>query len=339
MSGDVYPTIKVAAVQAAPVFLDRDATVEKACRLVAQAGEEGAKIIVFPETFIPGYPHWYSFYIALSPEVRSFNVELFKNSVEVPGPATQRLGEAARQAGAYVVMGINEKPAKSYGTLYNSMIFFGPSGEMIGKRRKLIPTITERLVHANGDGSGLNVFETPYGGLSGLMCGENTNNLAKFTLLAQGEVIHAAMWPAFALDTEKYQKDWIDIRIRDQAFCGKVWVISSSGVISEEMKDALKLDRSARARFNGDGGHSSIISPKGQFVAGPMEQGEGILYADINLQEVVEGRIFQDITGHYNRFDIFRLTIDKNEYPPISMLNEGRSTNEPSDPLPPPESP
>ena len=326
MAGDTYPTVKVAAVQAASVFLDREATVDKACRLIEEAGGEGAQIIVFPECFIAGFPYWYYFYIAHDPKIDGFNVAMFKNSVEVPGPDVTRLGQAARRAGAYVVMGMNERPPNSYGTLYNTMLFLGPDGEIAGKRRKLVPTRTERLVHTGGDGSGLIVIDTPFGGLSGLMCGENTNYLAKFTLIARGEVIHAACWPAFCLDTQVHQKDWIDIRTRSHAFEGKVWVISSAGVFSEQIKDVLELDAAARARFRGDGGHSAVLNPNGQFVAGPLEQGEGIVYADIDLNAVVAGRIFQDITGHYNRFDIFNLTVDQSERPPVTMK---RGTAEP----------
>ncbi len=324
MPGESYPKVKVAAVQAAPVFLDRDATVAKACRLIEEAGDAGARIVVFPECFIPGFPHWFNFYVALDPPTHRFNVALFENAVDVPGPTTKQLGEAAKRAGAYVVMGINERAPGSYGTLYNSMLFLGPDGEIAGRRRKLVPTLTERLVHAGGGGDGMMVVETPYGGLSGLICGENTNYLAKFALLAEGEVIHAASWPAFPLDTEVYQKDWIDIRTRSHAFEGKVWVISSVGVFSEEMKDALELDATARARFQGDGGHSAVISPNGQFVAGPLDAGEGLLSAEIDLQEVVAGRLFQDQTGHYNRFDLFKLTVDRSERPPLTFeVDEG----------------
>ena len=157
MAGDTYPSLKVAAVQASPIFLDRAATVEKACRLIEQAGDEGARVVVFPECFIAGYPHWYNFHVALDATCRRFNVELFRNAIEIGGEDTRRLGEAARRAKAHVVIGINERPAGSYGTLYNTLLFLGPDGEVAGRHRKLVPTLGERLVFAGGDGSGLPV--------------------------------------------------------------------------------------------------------------------------------------------------------------------------------------
>lgn len=321
MPGDSYPTVKAAAVQAAPVFLDREATIDKACRLIEQAGDEGARIIVFPECFVAGYPHWYQFHVALGPECRRFNVELFRNSVEVPGPATARLGAAARRAHAHVAIGINERPALSYGTLFNTMLFIGPDGEVAGRHRKLVPTLGERLVYALGDGSGMPVVNTEYGGLAGLICGEHCNYLAKFSLLARGEVIHAASWPAFALDSDAQVKEWIALRTRSHAFEGKVWVVSSVGLFSDQMKDVLGLDAPARARFRGDGGYSAIVNPSGRMIAGPLEAGEGIVCATLDMGEVVAGRIFQDQTGHYNRFDIFKLTVDRSERRALGVEN------------------
>ena len=325
--GDNYPTVRAAAVQAAPVFLDREATVAKACRLIEEAGDQGARVVVFPECFIAGYPHWYNFYVALDANCRRFNLELLKNSVDVPGPATRKLGEAARKAQAHVVIGINERPANSYGTLYNSLLFIGPDGEIAGRHRKLVPTLGERLVFAGGDGSGMPVVETPYGGLSGLICGEHCNYLAKFSLLARGEVLHAASWPAFALDSDAQVKEWINLRTRSHAFEGKVWVISSVGIFSEQMKDALGLDAAARERFRGDGGYSAVVNPSGKMVAGPLEQGEGLVTADIDMGELVAGRIFQDQTGHYNRFDIFKLTVDRSERRALSVETKDNFTD------------
>ena len=319
MPGDTYPSFTAAAVQAAPVFLDREATVKKACRLIEEAGDAGARIIVFPECFIAGYPHWFGFYVALDANCRRFNLELFKNSVQLPGPETELLGQAARRAKAHVVIGINERPANSYGTLYNTMLYIGPDGAIAGRHRKLVPTLGERLVFAYGDGSGMPVVQTPYGGLSGLICGEHCNYLAKFSLLARGEAIHAASWPAFALDSDSQVRDWVALRTRSHAFEGKVWVISSVGIFSEQMKDALGLDEAARKRFRGDGGCSSIVNPNGKIVAGPLEQGEGLVTATIDMGELVAGRIFQDQTGHYNRFDIFKLSVDRSERSAITM--------------------
>jgi aliphatic nitrilase len=236
--------------------------------------------------------------------------EMFKNAVVVPSPATDRIGEAAKRADAYVVMGVNEKGAETYGTLYNTAVFFGPNGEIQGKRRKLVPTAYERLVHAGGDGSTLDVFDTPYGGLSALLCGENVNALARFSLLAKGEVIHAAMWPAFPLAQHKSTVEGMFIRIKAHAYEGKIFVLSSSGIVSDEMMDAMELNEAARKLIVNDGGNSTILNPMGRSIVDSV-RGETVLYAELNMDEVIAGKYMHDVTGHYNRFDVFTLNVNR----------------------------
>jgi aliphatic nitrilase len=325
--GDTFPRLKGAVVQAAPVFLDREATVSKACRFIEEAADLGAQVIVFPECYIPAFPHWFSIYPAEHALVMRFYRELFKNAVVVPGPVTDRIGQAAKKARAYVVMGINEKEDNSYGTLYNASLYFSPDGDLMGKHRKLVPTIYERMVHTGGDGSTLDVYDTAYGGLSSLICGENTNPLAKFTLLAKGEVIHAALWPALPMSHQTPVVKGIDIRMKSYAYEGRVFVLSSTGVFTEEMKDAMELDQEARKQFVGDGAHSGILTPMGDYLVGPNVKGETVLCADIDMEEVVAGRYMHDITGHYNRFDVFTLNVNRSTHHP---LNEIYSSEEPS---------
>ncbi|MBI4455911.1 MAG: carbon-nitrogen hydrolase family protein [Acidobacteria bacterium] len=312
--GDTFLKLKAAAVQAAPVLLDREATAAKACRLIEEAGDAGAQIIGFPEGYIPAHPYWYDFYIGTDPICTRFNLELFKNAVVVPSPTTEALGRAAQRAHSYVVVGCAEKDLGSYGTIYNTQLVFGPDGDLLGKHRKLIPTATERLIHAGGDGSTLITCSTPFGGLSGLICGENINSLARTALLLDGEVVHVASWPAFATAGYERQCHTMDIRMRYYAFEGRIFVISSAAVWSEEMKDVLELDSAARRRFFGEGGHSGILNPMGEYIAGPQDGAETILYADLNLEEVARGKIVQDVTGHYQRFDIFSLHVNRQPY-------------------------
>ena len=243
----------------------------------------------------------------------------------VPSPTTDRLGEAAKNTKAYVIIGINEKEANSYGTLYNTSLYFAPDGKLMGKHRKLVPTIYERMVHTGGDGSTLDVYNTAYGGLSSLICGENTNPLARFMLLAKGEVIHAALWPAFALAHQSTVMSGLDIRNKAYAYEGRVFVLSSTGVFTEEMKDAMELDQETRKQFVGDGAHSAIINPSGQFLVGPDVPGETVLCADLDIEEVVAGRYMHDITGHYNRFDIFTLNINRSQHPPLNETYDRQS--------------
>ncbi len=312
--GDAFAKLKAAAGQAAPILLDREATVAKACRLIEEAGDNGARVIGFPEGYIPAHPYWYDFYGVNDPICNRFNVELFKNSIVVPGPATDALGRAARRAQAYVVMGCAEKDARSYGTIFNTQLIFGPDGRILGKHRKLIPTSGERLVHTGGDGSTLLTYDTPFGGLSGLICGENINSLARTALLLDGEVVHVASWPAFATRGQERQTHTMDVRMRYYAFEGRIFVVSSAAVWTEEMKKVLELDASARSRFFGEGGHSGILNPLGDYIAGPQDSGETILYADLDFEQVASGRVKQDVTGHYQRFDVFSLGVNRAPY-------------------------
>ena len=176
----------MAAVQAAPVFLDTSATTEKACRLIAAAAAQGARVIALPEVFIPGYPYWNWMMTPL--EGSKWFRALFKQSILVPGPETGLLSGAAREANAFVVVGVNERSPVSLGTIFNTNLVFGPDGALLGRHRKLVPTWAEKLTWASGDGSTLCTYETPYGPLGTLACGENTNTLARFALLSQGEV-------------------------------------------------------------------------------------------------------------------------------------------------------
>lgn len=323
--GDEYPVVRLAAVQAAPVFLNREATVEKACRLILEAGRNGAKVVGFPEGFIPGFPQWFWFHTIESKEARQFYRRLFQNAVEIPSPAGEALAAAAREAGCYVVMGINEREPGTMGTLYNTALYLGPDGKLLGKHRKLIPTMGERLVHGCGDGSTLGVVPTDFGRIGSLICGENTNSLLRYTLLAQGERIHVALWPGFAHGDYQTMYDSIDIRCRNHAFEGKVFVISATGIISDEIKDAFCRDENDRREMPTDGGHSSIINPRGQFLAGPAGDGECILYADADLAESIDAKVVQDVLGHYNRFDIFDLRVNRKELKPITYLGEDSS--------------
>lgn len=189
-----YPRFRAAAVQAAPVFLDKEATIEKACRLIKEAADNGANLIVFPEAYIPTYPYWPKEIRGRSPGYRAF-VKLFKNSVEIPSRDTDILCEAARKAAAYVVMGLNERDKELKGTLYNTCLFIDKTGRIMGKHRKLMPTYGERCVWGLGDGSDLKVFDTDYGRMGGLICGEHFMTLSRFALFAKGEQIHVAQWP------------------------------------------------------------------------------------------------------------------------------------------------
>ncbi len=310
--GDVLPVVRLAAVQAAPVFLDREATTEKACRLIREAGEHGAKIVGFPEGFIPTHPLWYHFLSASSPRSRQYATQLFLNSVEVPSATTDQLCLAARQAGTYVVMGMCERLPGTTGTMYNSQLFISPEGRIIGQRQKIMPTGAERLVHTNGAGEGLYPVDTPFGPISGLICGENSNPLATFALQAMGTRIHVASWPSH-FSPSVSMLDAIEVSTRALAYQAAVFVINAAGLVSDEMVEALASnddDRAFLRQRQQEAGGSSIVAPGGRFLAGPMGPGEGIVYADADLNQIVARKVIQDFAGHYNRADLFTLTLN-----------------------------
>jgi nitrilase len=309
----------VAAVQAAPVFLDRAATVEKACALIAEAGAAGARLAVFPEGFIPAYPLWVWF---IPPgdthALRELYCELVENAVTVPGPATDRLCEAAREAGVAVAMGINEVNSEASGaTLYNSLLYIGPDGRLLGTHRKLVPTVGERLVHGQGDGSSLTVHALPFGRLSGLVCWENYMPLARYALYAQGVQIYAA-------PTWDRGEPWIST-LRHIAKEGRVYVVGACSA----MRQADIPDRLAwKAKYlAGVGewinpGDSAIVNPDGKLLAGPLREKQTILYAEVDPRQMVGPRFQLDVAGHYGRPDVFELTVHREARPMVHLIDE-----------------
>ncbi|BAL11490.1 hypothetical protein BJ6T_62410 [Bradyrhizobium japonicum USDA 6] len=186
------PRFRAAAVQASPVYLNPGATADKAASLIREAAANGAKLVAFPEVFVPGYPYWN--WITDPVTGSAWFEKLAKASVLVPGPEVDAVRKAARDTGCYVVLGVNERSPVSLGAIYNTLVFIGPDGAVLGKHRKLVPTWAEKLTWTGGDGSSLRVYDTEIGRLGGLACGENTNTLARFALLGQGELVHVASY-------------------------------------------------------------------------------------------------------------------------------------------------
>ena len=301
------PRYVAAAVQATPVFLDRDATVAKASRLVGEAAAAGARLVVFPEVFVAGYPYWlWGDRPAVVPglEQKGF-AALWKAAIEVPGPETERLGEAARAAGAVVVIGINERES-AYGraTLYNTLLTFGDDGRLLGRHRKLVPTYKERTVWGAGDGSTLAVQATPIGRLGGLICWENFMPLARYHQYAQGTQVYVA---ATADDSPSWQA-----LMRTIAAEGRVYVIS----VCQPFARSRFPDEPLLGGFGPEDdvlsvGNSLIVAPGGEVLAGPLTGEEGILTAEIDLGRVVEEKHSLDVAGHYARPDVFRLIVEE----------------------------
>ncbi len=297
---------KVAAVQATPVFLDREATIDKACNLTATAGREGARLIVFPEAFIPSYPEWvWGLPAGEQGLLNELYAELLSNAVTIPSDTTERLCRAAKLANAYVVMGMSERNTEASGaSLYNTMLYIDAQGEILGRHRKLVPTGGERLVWAQGDGSTLQVYDTPLGKLGGLICWENYMPLARYAMYAWGTQIYvAATWD--------HGQPWLST-LRHIAKEGRVYVI---GCCIAMRKDDIPDRYAMKQKYYADMdewinvGDSAIVNPEGHFIAGPVRKQEEILYAEVEPRMMQGPKWILDVAGHYARPDVFELIV------------------------------
>jgi aliphatic nitrilase len=311
--GDSYGTVKVAAVQAASVFLDREGSTEKACRLIREAGKNGARIIGFPEGFIPAHPVWYHHHAATAAIANKLSIELFKNSIEIPGPQTDALCAAARDANAYVMIGVCEKIPNTIGTMFNSQLYIGPDGQIIRKHQKIMPTVGERLVHMGGYGDTFGAFQSEFGPVSGLICGENSNPLAVFALVAEGTRIHVMSWPNHFPTSGDPLRNRVAIDSQAFAQMSKALVISACGTVDDRMIKMLQAGPEAEKFLRDPNccGGSLIVDPLSRIIAGPMGAEEDILYADCNLDLGIQMKLRHDFAGHYNRPDIFQVHINR----------------------------
>jgi len=307
-------SVKVAVVQAAPVLFDREATVEKACRLAAEAQAEGARLMLFPEAFVPAYPRGLGFGMVVgqrSEAGRRLWERYRDNAVDVPSPATEKLGEAARAARAYLAIGVIERDAVSGGTLYCTLLYFGPDGQLLGKHRKLKPTGSERLIWGEGDGSTLTTVPTPFGTVGGLICWENYMPLARMAMYGKGVDLYLA--------PTADQRDTWQATLRHIACEGRCFVLASNQYVTRSMypKDLEASEELARQPEVMCRGGSAIVSPLGEVLAGPLFGEEGMLTAELDLGEVARSRLDFDVVGHYARPDVFRLEV--NERPARSV--------------------
>lgn len=308
-----------AAVQAAYVLMDREATTEKVVRLIAEAAARGAELIVFPEVFVPGTPIWIDS-VPIWDGDEAWYARLVDQAVVVPGPTTERIGAAAREAAAYVVVGVDEREPHGT-TIYNTLLYFGPDGRLLNKHRKLMPTGSERTVWGMGDGSMLDVVPTDLGRVGGLICWENYMPLARFHQYSQGVEIWVA--PTLA------QGDGWIATMRHIAREGRVWVLGVNPCLRVDQipADFPDRDRVWRAQEGAEAewvepGNSVICNPNGEIVAGPLRHEEGILTAEIDLAAVAAGRRMFDPVGHYHRPDVFQLTVDTRRQRAVTVLAE-----------------
>ena len=295
-------TVRVAAAQLSPDLTSRDGTLDKVIETIEQAGRQGAKLIVFPETFVPYYPY-FSF---IRPPVSSGpeHMQLYEWGVQVPGPATDRVGHAARRHGIVVVLGVNER---DHGSLYNAQIIFGEDGRILLKRRKLTPTFHERMIWGQGDASGLKVVDTSFAKIGALACWEHYNPLARYALMTQHEEIHCAQFPGSMVG--RIFADQLEVTLLHHALEAGCFVVNSTGWLTEDQIKSISPDVGMQKALRG-GCMTAIISPEGNHLCEPLREGEGLLVADLDMSLIVKRKRMMDSVGHYARPELLRLLID-----------------------------
>lgn len=336
-----HPNVVVASVFASPVMLDKAATVDKACKLIAEAATGGAQFVVFPESFIPGFPVWSAYRKPV--DGHEMFTQFAMNSMTVTGPEMRRISETAARSKIFVSMGFSEASTISAGCLWNSNVLIGDDGKLLNHHRKIMPTFYEKLVWAAGDGAGLKVCDTSIGRIGSLICGENNNTLARYSMIAQGEQIHTASFPSIwpfrnplsnskPYDLARANK----IRVSAHCFEGKVFSIVSSSFLDEESIAAISdydedAEKIVRATPRAE---AVIIGPEGDIIAESGADKECIIYGELDLKRAVELKQHHDLAGYYNRFDIFNVSLNQRRLTPINAYADftvGQSIRETDD--------
>ncbi|NHJ87652.1 MAG: carbon-nitrogen hydrolase family protein [Asgard group archaeon] len=303
--------VKVAVIQDSSVLMNKDACIKKVAKLTSQAAKEGAKIVLFPEAFIPAYPRGLTFGTKVGSRSDAGKQDFkryWDNAINIPGKDLENLSEIAQENAVYLIVGVIEKnPKFKGGTLYCTIIYFDPKGNYLGKHRKLKPTGSERLIWGEGDGSTLTVITTPYGKIGGLICWENYMPLARTAIYSKGVDIYLA-------PTADARPQW-QATIQHIALEGRCFVLSSNQYVTKEMypKDLVcytELESSPEVMCRGG---SAIIDPNGNYLSGPLFDKAGILYAELDLSLIPKTRYDFDVVGHYSRPDVFQLIVNEQE--------------------------
>ncbi|PCF93717.1 carbon-nitrogen hydrolase family protein [Vreelandella nigrificans] len=299
---------KVASIIASPAVLDISGTVDKCCSLIREASEGGAKLVVFPETFLPMYPWWVWMGIDNVRKLELYN-KLFENSISIRDDHIKRICYQARVDKVHVVVGVNEVDG---GTLYNSQVFINNEGAVIGVRRKLVPTGEERTVWGRGDGSDLFVMESDIGKLGGLICYENSMALSRYALYSQGVQLYVANWPGSNFKSQPRDRTkTIDTVCRFVAFEGQTFVVASSSTVSKDEVDFYtEICPEVAGSFAVGGGIAAIYNPFGEPVSDPITDQEGICYGEVDTDLIVQAKHMIDSVGHYARPDVAQLHLD-----------------------------
>ena len=297
--------IALAAIQAAPVLFDKAASTEKACELIRKAGKQGADFVAFGETWLPGYPFWIE--SGVSDHTWKASADYLENTIILGDVETEALCNAALEGDCDVVIGVAERDPHSEGTAYCTALTIGREGEILNRHRKLKPTHAERIIWGDGDGAGLTVTERSYGKISALNCWEHQMMLPGYALAAQGTQFHAALWPGWEKTPGEGEYCWARQALLSRAFASQAacYVVCAAGLrLKEHIPDAYKVfDEWEHA------GHSMIIDPRGEIIAGPIE-GEDIVMAHADRSVIRAAKAACDIAGHYSRPDIFEFSVN-----------------------------
>jgi nitrilase len=311
--------VRIGCVQAAPVWLDREQSLEKAVALIDEAATRGAQLVAFGESWLPGFPFW----IWLGPPAwgSDFFVELHQNAIEVGGRETSALADAARRNRVEVVMGCTERSA---GSLYCTLLFFGSDGSLRGRHRKLKPTHVERSIWGEGDGSDIFVLDTPIGRLGGLNCWEHLQPLTKYAMYGMNEQIHVAAWPALSIYNDTAYALGVEANMaasRTYALEGQAYVLAVTSICDQAVIDRLCTTPERAMLLERGGGTTTVFAPSGATLSGPLEYDrEAILIADLDLAEIRRAKQAADPAGHYARADATRLLLNRQARVPMSIV-------------------